>query len=60
VIGLPPSDGADQDTNASELAGLATTPVGAPGTVAWVTVTLFDGAETGPCPVEFDAWTVNV
>jgi hypothetical protein len=60
VIGAPPFDGAVHDTNACELAGLAATPDGAPGTVVCCTLTLFEAAETGPAPAEFDACTVKV
>jgi hypothetical protein len=43
---------------ASALPALADTAVGAPGTVAGVT--LFDAADAGPVPTELVAVTVNV
>jgi hypothetical protein len=52
--------GATHDTNASELAGLATTPDGTPGTLPAIGVTAFEAPDTAPAPAEFDAWTLNV
>ena len=58
-IGLPPSDaGGVKLTVACALPAVAVTPVGAPGTVAGVT--LLDGADAGPVPNAFVAVTVNV
>ena len=59
MIARPPFEaGADQLTTADPSAGVATTPVGAPGTVAGMTAA--DGAEAGPVPTEFVAVTLNV
>ena len=52
--------GAVQLTSACEDAGRTVTPVGAPGAVAAVGVTEFDGADTAPEPLELEACTVNV
>ena len=59
VIGLPPFEaGAVKLTVAWALPAVAETPVGAPGTVAGVT--LFEGDEAGPVPMALVAVTVNV
>jgi hypothetical protein len=59
VIGLPPLDaGGVHETVAEALPAAAVTPVGAPGTLAGVT--LFDADEAGPVPTLFVAVTVNV
>jgi hypothetical protein len=59
VIALPPLlTGAVKVTLACALPPVAVTAVGAPGTVAGVT--LFDGADAGPEPAVFVATTVNV
>ena len=59
TIGEPPvSMGADQLTVAEASPGLATTPVGAPGTVRGVTK--FDGSEAAPSPASLVAVTVKV
>ncbi len=59
VMGDPPSlAGAVNATVACALPGVAVPIVGAPGTVAGVT--LFDAAEAGPVPSAFVAVTVNV
>ena len=59
VIALPPSEvGANQDTGADALAGVAVTLVGAPGNVAGVTE--FDGLDGEPVPSPLVAVTVNV
>jgi hypothetical protein len=42
------------------LPAIAVTPVGAPGTVGALGVTLPDGADAGPVPMLFVALTVNV
>ena len=60
MIGLPLALGAVQLTWAWLVAGLADTPVGAPGAIEPVGVTEFDWADTGPVPLLFAAWTVNV
>ena len=48
VIGLPLAAGAVQLTIAWPDAGIAVTPVGAPGAVGPVGVTEFDAADAGP------------
>ncbi len=59
MIARPPFEaGAFQLTRAEPSAGLADTPVGAPGTVAGMTA--FEAAEAGPVPAEFVALTLNV
>ena len=59
VMGEPPFDaGGVNATSARPLNALAATIVGAPGTVAGVTV--FEGAEAGPVPTELVAVTVKV
>jgi hypothetical protein len=59
VIALPPLlAGAVQLRVACALPAVAVTPVGAPGTVAGVT--LFDGADAGLVPMAFVAVTVKV
>jgi hypothetical protein len=59
VIGLPPSDsGAVQDTLAEALPAVAVTAVGAPGTVAGVT--LFEASDAALVPTAFVAATVKV
>jgi hypothetical protein len=59
VIALPPFElGAVKLTVAWALPATAVTPVGAPGTVAGVT--LFDAADEGPVPIALVAFTVNV
>jgi hypothetical protein len=54
--------GAVHDTNASEDAPNADTPVGAGGAIVVRAVTGFDGLEAGPLPAELDAvsWDVYV
>jgi hypothetical protein len=58
VIGLPLSDGAENDTTASPSDAVADTSVGAPGTAAGITAA--DGSEEGPVPALFEAVTVKV
>ena len=59
VIALPPLlDGAHQLTDAELSAGVADTPVGAPGALPGVTAA--DGADAAPIPTLFVAVTVNV
>ena len=59
VIGEPPFEaGGVNATVASESPALAGPIVGAPGTVAGMT--LFEGADAGPVPAAFVAVTVNV
>jgi hypothetical protein len=59
VIALPPFEaGAVKLTVAWALPATAVTPVGAPGTVAGVT--LLDTADAGPVPIALVAVTVNV
>ena len=59
VIGEPPLEaGGVNATVACALPAVAVPIVGAPGTVAGVT--LFDGAEASPVPTAFVAVTVNV
>jgi hypothetical protein len=61
VSELPPLLlGGVQLTSAELVAGVALTPVGALGVVAPVGVIELDCAETGPGPLELDAWTVKV
>src|SRR5450755_497751 len=60
VIGLPLLLGAVQVTSAWLVAGRAATLVGAAGAAEPVGVTEFDAADTGPEPLELEAWTVNV
>jgi len=60
VIWLPPLDGAVQDTLAVVLPGVATTLVGAEGTVAGPTVTGLEAADWGPDPTALVAVTLNV
>jgi hypothetical protein len=58
-MGLPPVlAGAVHDTLACAFAGLATTPVGAPGTVRGLTAA--EAVEAGPVPAAFVAVTVKV
>ncbi len=59
-MGLPPLDGAVQETVADPLAPMAVTPVGAAGAVTGaVGVTSVDGAETAPEPTALIAITLN-
>jgi hypothetical protein len=59
VIALPPFDaGAVNVTDACALPAVAVPIVGAPGTVAGVT--LLEDADAGPVPTELVAVTVNV
>jgi hypothetical protein len=59
VIGLPPLlAGADQVTLADALPRVADPMVGAPGTVAGVTV--FEAADSALAPTLLVAWTVKV
>jgi hypothetical protein len=59
VMGLPPAEaGALKLTVAVSLAPFAFTPVGAPGSVAGVT--LLDAVDAGPVPTAFVALTVKV
>ena len=59
VIAAPPFDaGAVHETSASVLPPVADTPVGAPGTVAGVTV--LETVEAEPVPTLLVAVTVNV
>ena len=59
MIALPPLvTGAKKLTLAVVLPGVAVTAVGAPGTVAGVT--LFEAVEAAPEPAAFVATTVNV
>jgi hypothetical protein len=59
VIGFPPSVvGASHDTEAEPSPAAATTPEGAPGTVAGVTA--LEGSDDGPVPAALIACTVNV
>src|SRR5262245_1269934 len=62
VIALPPFEsGAVQVTVACWFPAQASTPVGAPGTVAGDRgVTALDAVEAGPVPTAFVAFTVNV
>ena len=60
VIGLPPLDGAVQDTVACPSPAVALTPVGAKGAVGPVGVTAAEAAESGPVPIAFVALTRNV
>ena len=61
VIGLPPSEGALQDTTAEASPAVAETPPGAAGAVAGALgVTDADAADAGPVPTAFVAVTVNV
>ena len=62
MTGEPPLDaGGLQDTDACESPAVATTLVGAPGTVAGADgVTAFDAPDAGPVPTAFAAVTVNV
>ena len=56
---LPPFEaGGEKLTAACALPAVAVTPVGAPGTVAGVT--LFEGLEAAPVPTALVAVTVNV
>ena len=60
-MGLPPSDGAVQDTVAEASPRVAVTPVGAPGTVTGEAgVTEDEGADADPVPTAFFAATVKV
>ena len=59
VMALPPGGAAAQVTDAEATAGVAVTPVGLPGTVGAVGVTLFDEADSGPDPLALAAWTVK-
>jgi hypothetical protein len=58
MIGEPFADGAANETLACPFPGVATTVVGASGTVAGTTV--FDDVEEAPTPTAFVAVTVNV
>jgi hypothetical protein len=58
VIGLPPSNGAVNDTEADVGPPVAVTPVGAPGAVG--TTNEFEAADAGPVPTAFVAVTVHV
>ena len=59
MIGLPPFEaGGVKLTVAWALPATAVTAVGAPGTVAGVT--LFEVADAGPVPIALVAFTVNV
>ncbi len=59
MIAAPPLEpGALHDTVACPLPPVALTPVGAPGTVAGVTV--LKGVELEPVPTEFVAVTVKL
>ena len=62
MIGLPPFEaGAAKLTVACALPAVAVTLVGAPGAVAGAAgVTLFDGSDAGPVPIELVAVTVKV
>jgi hypothetical protein len=60
VMGLPLSPGAVQLTVAWAFPAVAVTAAGAPGDPLTVGVTAFEGADTGPAPTEFVAYTVNV
>jgi hypothetical protein len=59
VMELPPFEPGDaQDTRIDDPVADALTVLGAPGTVAGVT--LLDGLDSGPAPTPLVAWTVNV
>ena len=59
VMGLPPfAAGGVKLTVACALPAVAVTPVGAPGTVAGVT--LLEGLDAGPVPIALVAFTVKV
>ena len=60
MIAAPPSSAGGVNVTFAwpSPAAVAPTPVGAPGTPAGVTA--FDGAEDGPSPVRFVAFTVKV
>ena len=59
MIALPPSDvGGVKLIVAWAFPAVAETPVGAPGTVAGVT--LFEGDDAGPVPIALVAVTVKV
>jgi hypothetical protein len=59
VMALPPFDaGGAKLTVACEFPAVTVTPVGAPGTVAGVT--LLDGVDAGPVPTALVAFTVKV
>src|SRR6188768_365962 len=59
VMGEPPFDAGGVKRNVTcPLPGTVAPIVGAPGTVAGVT--LFDGADASPVPIEFVAVTVKV
>ena len=59
MIGLPPFEaGGEKVTVACALPAVAVPIVGAPGTVAGVT--LFEAAEAGPVPIALVALTVKV
>ena len=60
LIGLPLLIGAVQLTWACPEAGIADTPVGAPGGTGPVGVIVLDGAEAAPEPVGLEACTVKV
>jgi hypothetical protein len=61
VTGLPPSEGAVQDTTAEPSPAVADTPVGASGAVAGaVGVTDADAADAGLVPTALVALTVKV
>jgi hypothetical protein len=61
IIGVPPVPvpvGATNDTLACPFPGVATTVVGASGTVTGMAI--FEGVEEAPTPTAFVAVTVNV
>jgi hypothetical protein len=59
IIGFPPSEaGGMKLTVAWAFPAIAVTPVGAPGTPTGVT--LLEGLEAGPLPIELVALTVKV
>ena len=60
MIGLPPLDGAVQDTVADALPAVADTPVGAAGAVGAVGVTELEALESGPGPMALVAVTLKV
>jgi hypothetical protein len=61
VIGLPPLlEGAVQLTCAWPLATIALTPNGAEGALLAVGVTAFEGSDSAPLPLGFEAVTLNV
>ena len=61
VMGLPPSEaGGAKLTVACALPATALTPVGAPGTVGALGVTLLHGADAGPFPIALTALALKV